>query len=194
MRMQDSMTKNELRNLYKNKRKALSFSEVREKSEKIQNAFLESNFYKNARQIMLYMPLGNEVLTTQIIARTNSDGKRLVFPKTDAKTYEINPVLWDGKSGFLKETFSVQVPENAKVADMKNTDIVVVPGVAFSKDGRRIGFGKGCYDRLLFEYSGVKVGFCYDFQITSEIPADCHDIKMDFLVSESGWIDCKKEN
>ena len=186
------MKKSELRSLYKEKRRNMSYVVVAEKSERVQNAFLESNFYKNAEQIMLYMPIENEVDTQGIIARAKRDGKRLVFPKTDAKTYEITPVLWDGKSDFKKETFSVSVPENTTLADMKKTDIVIVPGVAFDKSGGRIGFGKGCYDRLLSGFSGTKVGFCYDLQLAEEIPGDCHDVKMDFLVSENGWIKCEE--
>lgn len=186
------MKKNELRNFYKEKRRELSRLDVEEKSRKAQDAFLGSEIYKDAKQIMLYMPLGNETSTLKIIDRAKSDGKTLVFPKTDAKTYEITPVLWDGKSGFLKETFSVSVPKNAELADMKKTDVVIVPGVAFDKSGGRIGFGKGCYDRLLSGFSGAKIGFCYDFQMAEKIPADIHDVKMDFLISESGWIKCEE--
>ena len=66
-------------------------------------------------------------------------------------------------------------------------DLIVVPGVAFDLSGRRIGYGKGYYDRSLhrLEGSGRLVGFCYDFQLLQEIVGEPHDVTMDIIVTES---------
>ena len=187
------MTKTEMRKLYKEKRASLTSSAVSQLSEKIQDAFLASDLYKNARQIMLYMPIKNEVCTKKIIDAAKACEKMLVFPSTDPKTFEITPVLWDKECEFSQGTFSVEVPTLTKIADMTKSDVIVVPGIAFDKSGNRIGFGKGCYDRLLATSPAIKVGFCYDFQIARIIPADETDIKMDYLLCESGWVKCKEE-
>lgn len=187
------MTKAEIRAVYKEKRSSIRTDEVLQKSKIIQDAFLASDIYKNAKQIMLYMPIKNEVLTDSIIHSAKLSGKKLIFPVTDRKTFEITPVLWDGESEFLEGAFSVNEPAFAKTADIKKTDVIIVPGLAFDKSGGRIGFGKGCYDRLLAGKSAIKVGFCYNFQIADKIPTDANDIKMTYLLCESGWIKCEEE-
>lgn len=63
-------------------------------------------------------------------------------------------------------------------------DLIVVPGIAFDKRGYRIGFGKGYYDRFLSDYTGIKVGFAYDFQVLESIPHESWDIAMNYIVTE----------
>lgn len=187
------MTKAELRAVYKDKRSSISTDYVLEKSRIIQETFLESDIYKNASRLMLYMPVKNEVLTNDIIKSARLLKKGLMFPVTHRDTFEITPVLWDGESRFQEGAFSVKEPCLAKIARINKNDVIIVPGICFDKSGGRIGFGKGCYDRLLSESRATKVGFCYDFQITDKIPEDTNDIKMDYLLCESGWIKCKQE-
>ena len=76
------------------------------------------------------------------------------------------------------------------MADMTKTDVILVPGIAFDKHGGRVGFGKGCYDRLLETLDAVFVGVCFDFQISDEIELEERDVKMHFLLSESGFLSC----
>ena len=139
---------------------------------------------------MLYYPLGNETDTLYIFQRALIDNKTVVFPVTDIVTSEMTPVLADNNTQFLKGAYSVFEPDNKKVYNEK-IDLVIVPGIAFDKRGFRVGFGKGCYDRFLEKTNTIKVGFCYDFQITDNIENDIFDIKMNYLVSESGMIDCE---
>lgn len=184
--------KYEIRRIYKALRAELDIVQASRLSNAAQAAFIQSELYKSSHQLMLYMPLGNETDTNMIISAAKADKKALVFPVTDEKSLEITPVLWDGESKFFAGAFSVREPSGT-VADMSKTDVVLVPGIAFSPFGARIGFGKGCYDRFLTDFSGLKVGFCYDFQITDSILPDEHDITMDFLITEKRILNCKKE-
>lgn len=186
------LTKSEIRKIYKQKRADMNKADVAEKSRMAAEAFIASKLYRNASQLMLYMPLGNETDTAAIIAAALADGKKLVLPLTDRKTYEITPVLWDGESELREGAFSVKEPADARLADISRLDLVIVPGISFDMSGARVGFGKGCYDRFLEGISAVKLGFCYDFQLADKIPADEHDVKMDFLVTESGLVRTKK--
>lgn len=136
------LTKSEIRKIYKQKRADMNKADVAEKSHMATDAFIASTLYKNASQLMLYMPLGNETDTAAIMAAALADGKKLVFPVTDRKTFGITPVLWDGKSEFCEGAFSVKEPVGAEAADMSKLDVVIVPGVAFDKSGARVGFGK----------------------------------------------------
>ncbi len=68
---------------------------------------------------------------------------------------------------------------------LENCPLVFVPGVAFDGRGKRLGMGKGYYDKALSSYSGVKVGVCYKLQILEEsLPHEAHDVEMDFIVTE----------
>ncbi|AHZ86406.1 hypothetical protein EP01_15905 [Bdellovibrio bacteriovorus] len=70
---------------------------------------------------------------------------------------------------------------------------LLVPGLVFNKNGNRLGKGKGFYDKTLESFPGVKVGIGFDFQVTADpLPTEPHDVKMDFLITESGLVDCKK--
>jgi 5-formyltetrahydrofolate cyclo-ligase len=62
-------------------------------------------------------------------------------------------------------------------------DLVLVPGVAFDLHGRRLGRGKGFYDRLLTEVRGMKCGVAFDEQVLNEIPKESHDIHMNFILT-----------
>ncbi len=180
--------KNEIRNTYKQKRKQMSTREVKQKSTAAANLFLQSDIYKNAKQLMLYMPLGNETDTSLIKRCAFDDGKKLIFPVTDGKSGIITPVYATSETEFIKGSFSVNEPKNCNIADVAQIDVIVVPGIAFDKTGARIGFGKGCYDMFLKNATSVKVGYCYDWQICHKLASEMHDAKMDYIVSNRGII------
>lgn len=185
------MKKEELRKINKQKRKELSLCEVKEKSEKATKSFINSDVYKNAKVIMLYYPIGNETDTSYIYSQALEDNKTVVFPVTDIETNEMTAVIANKSTQFSKGGYSVFEPCDKKEFDKKLIDVVIVPGIAFDKMGFRVGFGKGCYDRFLYKTNAIKVGYCYDFQKVLTIRKDNFDIKMDYLVSESGMIVCE---
>ena len=178
--------KNELRKIYKLKRREMTVEEVEVKSKKACKHFLESDLYKNADTLMLYMPLGKETDTTDIINCAFSDGKKVAFPVTDEASAQITPCYATVDTEFSKGGFSVKEPDVKVVANAKDFDVIIVPGIAFDKKGCRIGFGKGCYDKLLVGTDAVKIGFCYDLQIFDNIPTEEFDIKMDYIITEKG--------
>lgn len=182
--------KNEIRLLNKKLRAEMDMSETALKSRSAAEVFLTSDVYKKSTFIMLYMPIGNETDTSYIIKRAFADGKKLAFPVTDSKSGEITAYCVNANTKFEKGAFSVYEPDSAELADVNEIDVVIVPGIGFNKNGARIGFGKGCYDKFLKRVSAVKVGFCYEFQICDKIVADEHDINMDYIVTEVGLIKC----
>ena len=142
---------------------------------------------------MLYMPLGNEVLTQKMIENAFADGKTVLVPVTDGETFEISAHKIEQDTKFEEGVFSLKEPKFKELFDKDKIDVVLVPGVAFSRRGTRIGFGKGCYDRFLKECKATKVGFCYEFQLTEKIISDSFDIDMNYIVTEKEIIDCKAE-
>jgi len=180
--------KNELRKYYKNLRQSLTSDTVSEKSNIICGLFTESDLYKNAETVMLYSPIRNETDTRTIIKKAFEDGKRVVLPVTCGD--DIYGVYLTAGSVMAKGRFDVPEPQNAEKADKMDIDIAAVPGIAFDRKGGRIGFGKGYYDRFLKDIRAVKIALCYDFQIADSIDTETFDIKMEYIITESGVIKC----
>jgi 5-formyltetrahydrofolate cyclo-ligase len=74
------------------------------------------------------------------------------------------------------------------VADLKRLDLILVPGVAFDWHGRRLGRGKGYYDRLLAEVSGTTCGVAFDQQLVATIPVEPHDVHLNCILTPSHWL------
>lgn len=183
--------KDEIRKQNKALRRAMTEQQVSAKSHAAATAFVASDIYAGCGRLMLYMPLKNETDTSEIAKSAFGDGKKIIYPVTDEVSGEITPFYADENTEFAKGAFSVSEPRQTDEATPREIDVIVVPGIAFDRAGRRVGFGKGCYDRFLAQTDGVKVGLCYDFQICDEIPPEAHDVSMDYLLTESGLIKCE---
>ena len=72
-------------------------------------------------------------------------------------------------------------------------DMIIVPAIAYDRNGNRIGRGKGYYDRLLQKASALKIGVGYDFQLIPHIDSEPHDIPVDIIVTPNNFINCRKK-
>lgn len=184
------VNKDDMRKHYKSIRAGMPEGDRAIKSRIVAELFLSSDIYQKAKVLMLYMPLGNETDTRDIIKTALADGKDVILPVTDGKSGIITPVYIDCKTVYVKGSLSISEPESGEMADVAEIDVFVVPGIVFDRKGGRIGFGKGCYDRLLKDAPGIKIGCCYDFQVCDEVCKDANDISMDYLLTEKGMIKC----
>jgi 5-formyltetrahydrofolate cyclo-ligase len=167
------------------RRSSLPVTEVKTASTLVQHAFIMTVEFAEANVVSLYAPIHNEVDTAEVMHAALASAKILLFPAVCHRGLEFrritNPsVLRIGAFNILEPdaTCPVHSPEEA--------DLIVVPGVAFDVCGRRIGYGKGYYDKSLhqLEGKGRMVGFCYDFQLLDEIEEEPHDVKMDMIITE----------
>lgn len=170
----------------------MSAAECAEKSAKVTERFLESEFYKNASVILFYLSAKNEVDTFSAISAALSSGKKVAVPITDTKTNTLTLSYLTGLDGLKEGAFGIFEPSEPIFCADDDIDTVVVPGIAFDRNGARIGYGKGYYDRLFDRVNGVKAAFCYDFQLVDNVCAEPHDVSMDFIITESEIIDCGK--
>ena len=180
------LEKDKIRKEILGKRNNLSTEEVEKKSDLIiQNL---GKFIKNAENIMIFMDMKNEVRITKLMKLYPE--KSFFIPKiTDNKNremkinkYEENELVLH-KFGYYESSSSDFYNENI-------LDIVIVPAVVFDLEKNRIGFGGGYYDTFLKKIRGgnkkvLFIGICYDFQIIEKVPAEEHDVVLDFVVSES---------
>jgi len=178
------MGKNALRAEIKLIRKNLSKAEVEEKSNKICDLLFSSKLLEDTQTVMVYLSAFNEVRTDKIIAKLLADGKKIVAPVTDKSAVCITPYYISDISQLTKGAYGIFEPPQTDKAKISDIDAVIVPGIAFDKKGNRMGFGAGYYDRFLVDFSGTKIGICYNFQLLDELCTDAHDIPMDYIISE----------
>lgn len=154
------------------KRKALDIKN----GEKFEKLLKTLDCYKNAKAVMLYMPIKGEADMTGIM----SDEKIFLVPVTDGDDmYAVRAT-----DCFENGAFGVPEPKEKELFDKGKIDVVLVPGVAFDKRFNRMGFGKGYYDKFLNGISAVKIGVCHSFQLLDIIPCEEHDVKMDMIITE----------
>jgi 5-formyltetrahydrofolate cyclo-ligase len=167
------------------RRRALADTEARPAGLLAQQALIATREFAEARVIGLYAPVHNEVETAEVMRAALASAKVVLFPAVCPGGLEFRRI---NDPGMLRRgAFSIPEPDAAcPVHSPGEADIILIPGVAFDVSGRRIGYGKGYYDRALhqLEGKGRLVGFCYDFQIVGEIPGEPHDVRMDMIVTE----------
>ena len=122
----------------------------------------------------------DEVNTHGLVAALLHQGRRVLLPRVrDDQNLDIVPVT-SGNSLLPQGKYHIMEPTGEPFTDYSNIDIAIVPGMAFTQDGKRLGRGKGYYDRLLVKMPSVyKMGVCFPFQIVKDIPTDENDILMD---------------
>lgn len=172
--------KNEIRKRILSERQALSADEVRERSEIICRKVIESAEYKNAESIMVYFPIKGEVQTDIIISDAIRAGKVIYAPRVCGCI--IYPVKYEGADKMTRGRFGISEPSGEEFKG--EIDLVIVPALAFDKNGVRLGFGKGYYDKFLKDKKCIRMGLAYGFQIVDELPADSHDIPMNLLIHD----------
>lgn len=176
-------SKKELRNEIRMRKKNYSEIQLREFSRDITRKLLELSHIKEARTIALYSSLPDEVYTFDIIHILNDTGKKILLPAvTGDEDMELRE--YNSDEDLREGSFGIMEPCGSHVTAYSDIDVVVVPGMAFDKNGNRLGRGKGYYDRFLEKVDNAyKIGICFPFQLLEAVPADAHDIKMDIVIS-----------
>lgn len=159
----------------------------------IQRNIIQSEIYKQSNCILCYADFHGEVGTLTLIEDALLKGKHVFLPKvlenfTESRMefYEVFSTLEliNGYKGIMEPTGNRARTFNYD--EYKKDDILMlIPGVAFSKDGSRLGYGKGYYDYYLKDKPEIfKVGICFSMQITDSLPTDSNDVLMDLVVTE----------
>lgn len=176
--------KREIRKKYKTARNQMNEQQVSVLSEKICKYVMESDIFQCAEYILAYYPLGNEADVRRIVETAWEMGKHVAFPKVfgDSMAYFETRDFSELHPG----TFGVMEPEETKEVSWEQA-LILTPGVAFDRNGNRMGFGKGYYDKYLSGYPEcVTIGVAYDMQMAEEIPVEETDVPLDFMVTELG--------
>lgn len=109
--------------------------------------------------------------------------KRILLPVVVGDDLELR--LYTGPEDLAIGAYGIEEPTGARFTDYTAIDLIIVPGVAFDRNGNRLGRGKGYYDRLLPRIpSAYKIGICFPFQVVEEVPAEPFDIRMDEIITQ----------
>ena len=183
--------KNQLKQSILEKRDSLPKEEIIEKSIQIQNNLFNLEQYKQSKTVMFFVSFNSEVNTHNMIKEALKN-KTVVIPKVES--HEIEPsVIIDFDNLVTSGRFGILEPIEAMKIAYKNIDFVLVPGIVFDKEGHRIGYGFGYYDKFLKKVpKSVKIGLAFDFQVVDKIPSKMHDVPVDLIVTEKSVIECRK--
>lgn len=185
----DKTSKHELRNQYLQYRNALTKEERRTKSNKILETLSSWECFEQAESILTYCNYRSEVVTTPWIDTLLAEGKKKVYvPKVDGmdiRFFQVTSMeqLKDGYQGILEPVgdtgeFTMDTGKTEKA-------LLILPGTVFDRNGNRLGYGKGFYDRFVAKYPDMKtVALAFSCQMTEEIPAEPHDIKVQSIITE----------
>jgi len=158
----------------------------------VQERALALPVWAAAKVVGCYLAMPGEVATELIIRRSRAGGKAVCVPACDCPpgTYLLVRLL--ESSNLVAGPMGVLQPENGAPVATGEVDCFFVPGLAFDKRGTRLGHGGGHFDRILAGAApgAVKVGLAFGFQIYEHIPAERHDVPMDFVVCEDRTIAC----
>ena len=158
----------------------------------ITEQFLKSEIYRDAEDLLLYASFDAEADTHALIKNALEDRKRVYLPRCVPHSNILQFYRIDSPDELVPDAFGISAPPAAEerlFSSAKNT-VCVVPGLAFSEHGERLGYGKGYYDTFLEKIDVCTVGLCYSFQITKHIPTEPHDKRMRYLCTEQGVIRC----
>jgi len=191
-----ALNKKEIRQQMIQKRKSLSTKDLKDKSLKIFHQLQGTEPYKSATKLMTYVPFQEEIHTTLLIEDFLKKNLQVFIPVTKPKEkliviselLDLEKDLESGHFGVLEPKAYAFRPKDPKIIDL-----IIVPGLAFTKSGYRIGYGGGYYDRFLptLDQKPTTIALALDFQIVDSLPLDDFDVPVDMIVTESQVIDCK---
>lgn len=160
---------------------------------KICDNLICSDIYLNAKIVLFYAALNDEINVDSCIQDALMLGKKVALPvcldgSGNMEFYYINS-LNDLKTGF----FGVREPDVSKCSICRDFDgsLCVVPAVAYDKNGYRLGYGKGYYDRFLENFSSLSVGLCYNEMVNDELPAGDYDLPVNYIITQDNTFKCE---
>lgn len=128
-----------------------------------------------------FQPLSQEPAWTGVCG--NLPHLNWAFPKIEGMTL----IFFRNVQNFIKGPFDILEPADGDFVPVQELSGCLVPGLAFSRGGVRLGRGRGFYDRALELFAGVRVGVCFSIQfVETEIPEESHDLRMNYVATENG--------
>ena len=188
------MTKSELRKNYLSRQKALSPDEREARSRAIADLFFQNTDLRNTRFLHCFIaiPKFNEIDTSIIFERLWVEHPEIttVVPRVVFATGEMENLVFGPETETVQNAWSIHEPTHNEYVLTREIDIVLVPGLAFDRNGHRVGYGKGFYDRFLAKCRPdcLKIGLSYFAPVEKISDAWDGDIRLDQLITSEGTV------
>ena len=175
------MDKTALRKEIREKKRLMTPQEIQSRSEKLGRLFVSSQAYLDAKTVYGYLPYNQEVRTVPMLEQALKDGKKVAVPKIYGDTMKF--IYLEDLSKVEKNQMGIPEPVADGPVAEDPTALVLMPGLAFTEKGDRMGYGGGFYDRFLAEEPNhPTLALCYDFQMVDRLPTEEYDIPVDTVL------------
>ena len=174
------MDKKALRKEIAAKKALLTQAQIENTSEALAQQLFSHPLYLNANTVYAYLSYNQEVRTAPIIQNALSQGKRVAVPKIYGT--EMRFVYITENSAIAPGYKGIPEPVEDDIAEDRSA-LVLMPGLAFTLQGQRMGYGGGFYDRFLEKEPHPTLALCFDFQFLPELPTEQHDLPVDAVLS-----------
>lgn len=183
----------EFRSKHKKIRSNFSQEKKAELDKSITENFLSNQAYKDADTIFVFISKDIEVDTSEIVKQAFADGKKVAAPRCNTEDKLMDYYYISSYDDLVKGSYDLMEPDInkcEKVTDL-TSGVCMVPGLVYDREGYRLGFGKGYYDRFLINFSGVTIGVCYSRCVEQELPRGFYDKPIDLVVTEKYTVDTR---
>ncbi len=184
-----------LRAEFREKRKSLSPDIKAEWDEAICRRLCGLVSVRYAKEILSFSPLAGEVNVTAFNEYALKNGKALYLPRCKEGTSEMSFHLVQSLDFLDVGSYKImEPPEDFPVWEntAENSSVCIIPAMSYDKNGYRLGYGKGFYDRYLSSKNTLKIGVCYTDFLSESIPRGRFDLAVDIIVTEKGIITAAK--
>lgn len=183
--------KKELRATYQAKLGLLPEEEIRRRSEVICALALALPVLQNKQVVAAYSSFRQEVVTRPLLTGLLTAGYVLALPVVDQTNRKMDFRRVDSLKTLTPGVYGILEPKSGRLCPPDAIELFFIPGLAFDRQGYRLGRGGGYYDRYLStsKPGAVKIGLAFHLQLTEALPVDPHDIKVDAVITEQGIIE-----
>ena len=191
----NQMTKNELRQKYRALRDSFGEEFINKASYSTSKNLQKIEEFVKADIVLLYYPTKNEISPLPLFEICLKMGKTVAFPVCQKESTTLMFKKVTSLDMLSPSSFGIFEPnEECEIIIPTEKTICITPALLFSKDGHRLGYGKGYYDRFLKDFNGIAVGFSYSACVLDSIPHDTYDIPLDMIITESEVLKIAQEN
>lgn len=185
----DRMDKQDIRRHYKNVRADLTKGQRDHMSKMALEKLIQTEEYKKAQHIFAFVSMGDEIDTIGAIEYFLADGKSVYVPLTKKGHDRMKFSSLTSLDHLVEGNFGVKEPKEAYInwVDHDLVDLILVPGLAFDKEGYRTGYGGGFYDKFFADTKSdfVKIGYCFSVQLfEGSLPRNEFDVPVDFIITD----------
>ena len=188
------LDKDEIRRTMRERRKALT-PEARKAASEIICAKLAADSdiglrvdpFECGSPIAVHLASPQEIDLSPFIRKMLAMGVKVVAPRWNGETYELAVLKGLDDAHLRKGPMGILEPVEAEIVSPKAVEVWLVPGLAFTRSGKRLGYGGGWYDRLLVDApkGSVKIGIAHAFQVVDDLPREPHDVPLARVVDDS---------